>query len=347
MKKKVTMRDIAKQADVALSTVSQVLNNKSNVAVETRQHVLEVANQLGYTKPRFATHHTALSTIGLLTKLDPGGEPMLANPFYSQIIISLEQECQRNNLHLMYANVETDDMGRISSMPPMLLDEVVDGVIVVGGFLEESLTDISQRAGRNIVLLDGYTSDIVAMDSVLIDNYQGAALAVSHLIEQGHRNIGLIGSNDNSYPSIFERRESYIRTLHQYGIKNTFIEESNLHVSVAYEATIRLMQRHPDITAIFACNDSIAVLAVVPALQSLNLSVPADVSVIGFDDIEISRKASLPLTTIHVDRELIGRMGVQKVIERATNPERSATKSLVSTYLVERDSVQSVEDALS
>ena len=208
MAKKVTMRDIAREAEVALSTVSQVINNKPNVSADTRRRVLEVARQLGYSKNGFNTalHNSAISTIGLLTRSDPDGSTMLTNTFFAKIIVSIERECQRNSLNLMYANIEVDEHGRARNMPPMLLDNLVDGVIIVVAFLEETITDIYNRANRNITLVDGYTPDEVPFDSILIDNRQGATLAVSHLINNGHTKIGLIGSNINDYPSLAQRR---------------------------------------------------------------------------------------------------------------------------------------------
>jgi len=342
MAKKVTMRDVAQKAGVALSTVSHVFNNKSNVSSDTRQHVLEIARDIGYSK--FGANNQAeISTIGLLTKSEPDGTSMLTNPFFSRIIVSIERECRRNNVNLMYANIEVDENGHTHDMPTMLLEEVVDGVIVVGAFLEETITDIHHRAGSNIVLVDGYTPDQFAFNSILIDNRQGTATAISHLIEHGHRKIGLIGSKVDDYPSIARRREAYLRTLEKHNIQETFIEESTLKFPVAYDATIRLMKKHPDITAIFACNDEIAVRAIIPALQSLNYRVPEDVSLIGFDDTDIASTSNPALTTIHVDRELMGVLSVQRLMEQVENPKRSPVKTIVATQLVARDSVKRVD----
>lgn len=342
MAKKVTMRDVAREADVAVSTVSQVLNNKPNVSVDTRQHVLEVAKKMGYAKDGLLNkfYASSVSTIGLVTGSLVNGDSMLTNTFFSEIIVNVERECQRNNVNLMYANIELDEHGHAHNMPPMLLNGLVDGAIVVGAFLEETLTDIYTRSGNNLILIDGYTSEKVAIDSVLIDNLQGATIAVTHLIENGHRKIGLIGSNIDDYPGLAQRREAYCRTLKRYNIEETFIEESNLQSPVAYDATIRLMTKYPDITAIFSCNDEIAAKSVMVALQQLNYKVPEDVSIIGFDDTDIASKSNPALTTIHVDRELMGIMGVRQLIERAKNPERSPIKTVVSTRLILRDSVK-------
>jgi LacI family transcriptional regulator len=110
------------------------------------------------------------------------------------------------------------------------------------------------------------------------------------------------------------------------------------------DATLRLMRRHPDITAIFACNDNVAVSAVMVALRQLGYRVPEDVSVVGFDNTSNAAESSPALTTIRVDRELMGIMGVQRLIEKAANHQRSPVKTVVSTRLIKRDSVRQPGD---
>src|SRR5690606_33374821 len=121
--------------------------------------------------------------------------------------------------------------------------------------------------------------------NVLIDNLDGARTAVRHLIANGHRHIGLVGSQPDSYPSILERRQGYLDALAEHGLQ-PFIEDSVLSRQDAYDATRRLVARAPEITAIFACNDEVA-LGVLNALQDDGLRVPDDVSLIGFDNIDL------------------------------------------------------------
>ncbi|MFN8371909.1 MAG: hypothetical protein U0694_03400 [Anaerolineae bacterium] len=92
----------------------------------------------------------------------------------------------------MYANVEVDEHNHTVSWPAMLLNDLVDGIIVVGAFLEEAIADISRRTGKNIILVDAYTSDDTMFDTVVMDNFGGAIKAVAHLVEHKHRHIGLI-----------------------------------------------------------------------------------------------------------------------------------------------------------
>lgn len=345
MAKKVTLRDIAKAANVSVSTVSQVLNNKPNVSMQTRQHVLKVADELGY-RQKIETSlsvSSALSTVGLLTKSQQTEPSLIVNPFYSRVIAGAERECQRHGINLMYANIEVDERNHATSFPAMLLDQIVDGVIVVGTFLEETISDISRRANTNIVLVDAYASDESVFDSVLIDNISGAHAAVAYLIQHGHEHIGLIGSSADAYPSIAERRLGYISALQQHGIHNTYIMDGKLTRNDGFAATIRLLKNNPQITAIFACNDNVAI-GVMSAIRHLGMEVPNDISVIGFDDIEIAQEVMPPLTTMHVDTFFMGAMALRHLRDRAEDPDRPAIKTHVTTQLIERSSCISLQD---
>ena len=340
MAKGPTFRDIAREADVALSTVSQVLNNKPGVSNETRQRVLAAAAELGYRKRIVSGSVISpyLNTIALLTKR-LNDEPVHINPFYSYVLAGAERECQRHSIGLMYANIEVDENSHALSLPTSILDQRVDGVIIVGAFLETTISQIARQAGQNIALIDAYTSGKASYDSVLIDNENGAYDAVSYVIENGHQHIGLIGSHANAYPSIYERRRGYLRALHTHGIRATYIEDSLLERPDAYEATLRLLERAPQVTAIFACNDNVAI-GVMNAAQHMGRRVPDDLSVIGFDDIDMAKETNPPLTTVHVDKGLLGVMAVRMLKDRAEQPERTVLTTTVSTQLVIRDSVR-------
>ncbi len=342
MPKNPTMRDIAAKAEVALSTVSQVLNNRANVSPDTRERVLQAAAELGY-RPKVvseASFASGLATIGLITRRH-NNERLIVNPFYSYIIAGVERECQRQNVNLMYANVEVDERNHARSLPGMLLNELVDGVIIVGAFLEESVADISRRIRRNIVLVDGYTSK-EAFDSVLIDNYNGAVSAVTYLLDHGHQHIGLIGSSPDAYPSVLERRRGYLAALTARGIAHTYIEDSARSERIdAYEAALRLLRRCPQITAIFATNDDSAI-GVLNAARELGYRLPDDLSVIGFDDIDLAQEVTPALTTIHVDKVLMGTMALRLLRDRVSDPERMAITTTITTQLIARESVRRI-----
>ncbi|MBX3082248.1 MAG: LacI family DNA-binding transcriptional regulator [Anaerolineae bacterium] len=333
-----TLRDVARLAGVSLGTASQALNKRNNVAPETRAKVLEAAAALGYQHQTRVTvsNPQPLSVIGMILKQD-GVMPMAANPFYSYVLSGVERECQRMNLSLMFASVEVDELNCPVSFPPMLLDQKVDGILVVGTFIEDTILEISQRVDMPIVLIDAYAPG-KSFDSVIADNLNGAYAAVEYLIKQGHRNIGLIGSLPDAYPSIRERRKGYLRALKYHGIETSYIEDGQLNRIPAYDATCRLLRRAPEVTAIFACNDECAI-GVMNAAREMGREIPSDLSVVGFDDIDLAQEVTPALTTVHVDKVLMGVLAVRHLRDRAESLNRPALTTALSTQLIVRDSV--------
>jgi LacI family transcriptional regulator len=174
---------------------------------------------------------------------------------------------------------------------------------------------------------------------VVIDNINSAYAAVTYLIEHGHTRIGLIGSMPDGYPSIRERRKGYMRALKHNNILETYIEDSLLNREGGYNATCALLRRAPEITAIFACNDEVA-MGVLNAAREMGRTVPDDLSLIGFDDIDLAQEAKPALTTIHVDKVLLGVLAVRHLKDRAEEPGRPAIVTAISTQLIVRESVR-------
>jgi LacI family transcriptional regulator len=273
------------------------------------------------------------------------GEPFMVNPFYSYIQAGIEQECQHRHLSLMVANVEVDRRNRPLMWPPMMLDRRIDGVFVVGAFVEDTINQIRQHADLPIVLVDGYAAGN-QFDSVLIDNVSGAYMAVSYLIQNGHTRIAMVGTAPDAYPSIRERRKGYTRALKRHGISRPYFadfdfKESMLSREAGYDATRALLHREPGLTAIFASNDQVAIGAL-NAVHDSGRTVPGDISIIGFDDQDITHQISPALTTVRVHKAWMGSLAVQLLCDRAEHPDRPVVIALVSTELVVRASVRSL-----
>jgi LacI family transcriptional regulator len=329
-----SVRDVAKLARVSVGTASNALNGKPGVSADTRARVRDAATQLGYQLPA-----TPRSSMGMLMKRDPDAK-FAIDPFYSYVLLGAEQECQRQNLSLVYASTEVDKHNRIPAWPPMLNAQTLMGVMIVGPFLEATIDEIAQQIGPNVVLVDAQ-SRRQPFDSLFSDNLNGTYEAIKHLIEQGHRHIGLVGSIPDGYVSVRERRKGYKLALADHGIEEVYIEDSLLIRESVYEATLRLLRRAPQITALFACNDNVAVGAM-NAASELGLRIPDDLSIIGFDNIDLAQETNPPLTTVHVDKTLMGILAVRYLLDRTENPDRSTLTTLVHTRLVIRDSVRSI-----
>jgi LacI family transcriptional regulator len=334
----VTLREVAVRADVSIGTASQALNNRPNVSTETRERVLQAARELGYRVREFppGSNGTRLDVIGMVSKHDYGLS-VEVNPFYSLVQLGVEQECRRANLSLMYANIEVDHQNRPVFWPSMLREQRIDGLLFVGTFFEDTVDIIQRQTNIPTVLVDSYAPNL-NFDHILIDNLNGTRQMVEYLIGLGHRHIGLIGSGQDTPPGIQERVHSFITTLQAHQLPTHYLEDAWLKRDLSYQAAQRLLRRAPEVTALFVVNDDCAIGAI-HALNDMGLSVPGDVSVAGFDDINLAREVTPPLTTVVVPKVWMGVMGVRRLLERAANPGQPKVYVVLATDLVIRKSI--------
>lgn len=332
-----TLKEIAEIAGVSVGTVSAALNDRPTVAPETRARVMDVAVSLGYVV-KFKPHQPGVAkieTIGLLIKHD-FGLVWDTNPFYSRIQLGVTNTCQRYNINLMVANIEVDASNHPVQWPAMINQQQIDGLIMAGAFIDDTVQMVQRKSELPIVLVDSYAPNL-RCDSVVTDNIGGARKAVTHLIEQGHTRIGLAGWNPLSPPSIHQRKRGYLEALSENGLK-PFIAETELSRAGGQMAAWKLLESEQSVTALFCCNDETAIGAL-SAIREMGLSIPRDVSVIGFDNIDLAGETTPPLTTIHVHKSWMGSLGVQALIERVRNPLQPKITTVLATDLIIRETV--------
>jgi DNA-binding LacI/PurR family transcriptional regulator len=333
-----TLQEVANLAGVSIGTASQALNNRPNVRAETRTKVMDAARSIGYVfRDLNGSCDAQMGMVGMLVKHDYGLE-VAPNPFYSHIQMGVENECRKRNLHLMYSSIEVDPSNRPVDWPTMIRDSALEGLLLIGTFIENTIDLIQKQIGNiPVILIDSYAPHI-NLDSIVTDNVNGAAAMVEYLIRQGHCKIGLIGWNVLSPPSIQERCQGYERALRSSGIFETFIEAGVCSREDSYAAAKRLLSSSTDITSIFCCNDESAI-GVIQAARDMGLKLPEDLSVAGFDNIDTARDITPALTTVHVQKAFMGMLGVRYLLDRYSNPDQPKITTLVSTQLVIRGSV--------
>ena len=342
MEGKVKISDIARQTGVSTATVSLALNNKAGVSQETRLKVLKAAEALEYpVKPAAVTGKgSRLATLGMIVKTDPNPLPPQANPFYSKVIAGIEEACRRNGINLLFATLPVDENNHPVEIPQLLYNDRMDGLLMVGAFVDETIVSISGKHTPHIALVDGY-SNTESYDTVISDNFHAAYQAVSYLIQKGHRHIGLVGSEVDGYPSLQERRNGYLRALKDNDISEIYIANFNINTTHGHDETTALLQEHPQITGLFCVNDEIGFTAI-RAAQDQGLRVPEDISVIGYDDTYIAAKSRPSLTTMRVDTIAMGRAAVHLLSLRLDSPEAARMTLTIHSTLVERESVSVV-----
>lgn len=336
MSNKVTITQIANQCKVSPATVSLVLNDRPGVSEETRARVLETAKLLGYKHSYSANGKLRrLTNVGIIVKTEPKLLPP-SNPFYSQIIVGVDDACSDLGINLLFSMLPVDDNNHPAKIPPLIDKTMVNGLLMVGAFIDKTIISLFGYSLPPIVLVDGY-SDTGSYDMVVSDNFGAAHQAVEHLLQLGHRHIGLIGGEVGCYPSICERRNGYLRALEKYGIKNSYIANFNINRSQGEEETIRLINKYPQITAIFCVNDNVA-LGAIRAAQHLGRNVPKDLSIIGYDDTYLATSISPSLTTMHVDTLAMGRAAVHLLALRLEKPDAARATLVIHPTLIERES---------
>ncbi|MCL4871299.1 MAG: LacI family transcriptional regulator [Anaerolineae bacterium] len=342
MARKTTIAAIAQACHVSPTTVSLALNNKPGVSDETRALVLDTATTLGYF-PAFAAAASRktrrLNTVGMVVKSEPSLLPS-ANPFYSQIIAGVDDACQDMGINLLFAMLPVDRHNHPRTIPPLLENSAVDGLLMVGTFIDQTIATILGGRALPIVLVDGY-SDTESYDMVVSDNFRAAYQAVEYLIQQGHRHIGLIGSEPDGYPSLNERRNGYLRVLKENEIAPTYIANFNVNRSQGEAETVHLLQENPQITALFCVNDNVA-LGALRAAQQLGRQVPQELSLVGYDDTYLASSVSPTLTTMRVDTLAMGRAAVHLLALRLEKPDAARSTFIIHPELVERDSTAPV-----
>jgi LacI family transcriptional regulator len=173
-------------------------------------------------------------------------------------------------------------------------------------------------------------------DAVVSDNEGGSYAAVSHLIGLGHRHIALVAPDPQADPVFSQRRAGYLRALREHGLEEYAIDDARTPEEVNV-AVAPLLERHPEITALFGSNDTFAIAALRGA-QALGRRIPEDLSVIGFDDIESSGQTAPPLTTMAVDKLSMGMLGVQLLSHRLAWPDAATAVTWLRPRLIERAS---------
>jgi DNA-binding LacI/PurR family transcriptional regulator len=342
----VTTQDVAHAAAVSRVTVSRVLNNHRNVTERVRQRVLQAAADVGYlSRPPRSTPVAVLSDIGFFFASILGDEPLSDNPFWTPVLHGVEQEASASGLHVTYRSI-TPYAARPGALLELVRSASLDGILLVGPAPEPVVRALHQ-AGVPLVLVDNAVPG-VPVDAVLGDCFAGGRAAGGHLVDLGHRDVAFIGGpfaesapplrhRTNAIWSVEQRALGYLSALEEAGIEPDYrlYEGCNLTTAGGYAACRRLLAAERRFTAIFCAND-VCAIGVIRALHEAGLAVPRDVSVVGFDDIEVAQHLIPPLTTVRVDKEAIGAWAIQRLLARAVAPAAISSTTCLRVDLVER-----------
>ena len=289
----VSVKDVAARSGVSFQTTSKVLNGKGSVSEVTRTRILRVASELGYVPNLQARSLVMRSTreVGLVAS-------DFSDHNLSRFIVGAEREARRQGYSVVITSVDPDGSGGELALRA-LMGKRVDGVLLAAPQMEED--HIAVRAlERTVPAVSLHHVPGGGVATVGSDHELTGLLATRHLVDKGHRQIAtIVGARGRRVTQ--SRLRGYRRALEEAGLAfdSELVEDGDWEIAGALKATTRLLERRPNITAIFAQNDTMAI-GVLSALRTMGKRVPDECAVVGCDDIEMSAHTVPPLTTIHV-----------------------------------------------
>ncbi|WP_105614869.1 LacI family DNA-binding transcriptional regulator [Vallitalea okinawensis] len=324
-----TIKDIAKKAGFAISTVSYALHNDPRVSEETKQKVLKVAEELNYRPNAYARNlkKQKTETIGLFLN-------ELAGPFYNQVIKGVEEVVYSHGYDLVACSTYG---GEKSTARRYLEENRVDSAIILSG---ASISDelILQVASKDfpIVLLDRELKG-QHVYSVLIDNLTGAFEAMTHLIKLGYKKIGCLTGPSNSYDNE-KRILGYQKALQENDLIDNprWVIQGNFTEQGGYQAMKMMLASGELPEAIFSANDEMAIGAL-QALHEAEIKVPENIAIVGFDDIQLASYVNPSLTTVRHPKYELGSLAAQ-IVFQALQQDYFAETIVLPTKLIVRES---------
>lgn len=347
MQRKVTIDDIARHSGASRTTVSLVLRNKPGIGAETRERVWLSAQLLGYQRRAPASIEAGQNVlnIGLILRSrnrNRVGQLPGVNAFYSWVLAGAEAAARQQRMNLLYTTLPVDDDNLPIEFPNHVLSQNLDGILMVGSFAEATIEEVASTGTNAIVLVDAPAGSH-RYDAIVSDNKTGAYTAVEHLIAHGHQKIALVSPAPEADPNFRQRRDGYLMALREHDLNPYFAKMTQ---DDAVLPTIDLLRKHPEVTALLGCNDVFAISAM-QAAQGLGRRIPEDLSVVGFDDIELAAQVTPTLTTMAVDKITMGRLAVQSLAYRLAWPAAAKILTVIQPELIVRLSVSLVPAAVS
>ena len=333
--KRYTIKDIAEQSGVSLSTVSLVLNDNPRISQTTRDRVLETIERLGYQPNRMARalawRHTR--TLGILV---PQLKHAFADVYFGEIVSGIYDRASKLGYKILLEVARTEFIQNREYL--QLYDQkFVDGILFIGANARHTFVSEMGDGSRPFMLVNNYYKDSDL--NYVVSNYRyGAWQATQHLVRLGHRRIGFISGGLGEIQTSKDVFESFKEVLQERGLEFTpeMTMDGWLTEEGGMKAAEQLLRQNPDMTALFALNDKMA-LGAMKKLAELGLRVPQDVAVIGFDDIPQASYSIPSLTTVHQPLYEIGKLACERLIE-LVHGKVSRVQEVLPIFLTVRES---------
>lgn len=346
---RVTIVDVAGKAGVSPGTVSRVLNNVPGVDGELKERVLIAVKALGYIHIPKRRHminksfdnqsEDLLNLSSIVMCVREMETPAPRNAYYSHVLQGAETECTRRNINIVYCSLR-DTPTSINEIQAILQRSQAAGVLLVG-INNSTLIERVLQLKLPVVLVNNYLPNL-RTDTVVCDFYEGTKLAIGHLAQLGHRDILFVTGPADDY-SVQRRIEGYHIGLINADLpfRPEMVLKSDMTIPGGEEVARQIIKTKLKYSAICCANDGMAI-GVLRVLTAAGVRVPQDVSIIGFDNLDIAALISPPLTTIYTNIEALGTLAVDRLIGRLQRPDQLYWHTLLGVELIRRASTAPV-----
>ena len=333
---KITIVDVAKKANVSVATVSRVMNGNYPVKEETKKRVLEVIEELKYIPNMQARELTQQksSTIGVVV-------PSINNMFFPEVINGIESNLKLNSLSLVLV-CSNNDKDEEKSCINNLLSRNVSGIIVIDPNTDNIKSEFYHNISKQtpLVFVNGHAVS-ANISSVVNDEAMGASMALNYLVENNHKDILFVRGKDSYSYDIKEKvYKETMESLNNFKLEN-IINIGNGNSSETVDNTLNMfidILKNSSATAVFACNDLMAV-GVLNACKKLNIDVPSNLSIIGYDNIDLSKFVEPKLTTIDQNMFHLGTNAANLLLEKIEYDNSRSKRIILTNSLIQRDTV--------
>jgi len=312
----ITIKDVAREANVSVASVSRALNGGSGVTAETGQRIRDVASRL-----RYIPHAAARMLITRRTNTIGALLPDLYGEFFSELIRGIDLAARARGLHLLVSSSHDSSDDAAAALRAM--QGRVDGMLIMSAHVDDAFLRANLPQDLPTVLINSAVKDR-AYGVINVDNYAGARAMTQHLLDVGHKNVAFIAGPKNNFDAQ-QRENGYRAAMAKYASKVApVVVAGDFTEETGYRAGQEMLSRKVRPAAVFAANDMMAV-GCMHAFREAGLRVPQDIALAGFDDIPVARYVAPPLSTVRVRIVDLGRSALESVAARLENPDHQNT----------------------
>lgn len=312
----ITIKDIAKKAQVSRTTVSRVLNDSGYVKEETRKKVMDVIKELNYTPSAIARSLSTskTNTIGIIV-------PEINNPFFGEIIKGISQIADENNLNIILCNTDDKRDKELKALK-LLKEQRIEGIIITPTYAEDHFSseylNTLEDIGIPVILLDGYVK-YSEFSGIFIDHIKGAYDATMALINAGHQKIAIINGKKN-YTITKDRFKGYVKALNENNIliEDEYVFYGDFDYESSYEITKQILNMKDRPSAIFVTSNMM-ILGTIKALYEKNINIPKDMAIIGFDKLDLVNILGMNISSVNGPTIEMGKAGMKMLMDKLNN----------------------------